>query len=248
VEKPLDLGGMNLSRIAKSQFNVRVPVEAVALLLITFSLECVASTGPSWLQQPSWASEPPPPSRKGTLSNDRYRVSPFSPGSNNVALDVGQVFLMGDLGSEFSDNIGSRIHYTYGVSELFGFDASLGYSEHSDGRFSMTTLLTGLRTNLSWYDKVVPYFLFGMGFYKPSFQQNSVSLIPGQSSSSTQISPVLFGVHLGPGVDLELTKMLFFGAGITFHDVFGTTKITAGGPIEVGGTFTTFFLHAGVSF
>ena len=37
----------------------------------------------------------------------------------------------------------------------------------------MTTLLTGLRTNLAWYDKVVPYFVFGLGFYSPSFDVSS---------------------------------------------------------------------------
>jgi hypothetical protein len=59
---------------------------------------------------------------------------------------------------------------------------------------------------------------------------------------------VLFGVHLGPGVDLELTKQLFFGAALTFHDMFGTTRMTQAGEKEVGGTYTSFFLRAGVTF
>ena len=106
----------------------------------------------------------------------------------------------------------------------------------------MTTMLTGLRTNLSWYDKVIPYVVFGLGFYKPSYSFMNAGL-------SRSLSPVLFGVHLGPGVDLELTKQLFFGAGLTFHDVFGAKRLTPGGtPLDVGGTFTSFFLHAGVTF
>jgi hypothetical protein len=145
---------------------------------------------------------------------------------------------MGDLGNQYSDNIGVRLHYTYGVSDLFGFDASAGYSEHSDGRYSMTTVLTGMRTNLAWFDKVVPYATFGLGFYRPNYQL----------SSTSSVSPLLFGLHFGPGVDLELTRQLFFGASLTFHNAFGTTKATANGPLDVGGTFTSFLVRAGYSF
>lgn len=237
---------MSLNSFFNSAKPVRVPVEAVALVIMMISLQSIASTGPSWTNQQNWvgnasAAAAPAHERKKALSSDRSKISPFAPDSNNVALDVGQVFLMGDLG-KYSDAIGSQLHYTYGVSDLFGFDSSLGYSEHSDGRFSMLSLLTGLRTNLSWYDRVVPYMVFGLGFYKPSFQQ----IANGEVSS---ISPVLFGVHLGPGVDLQLSKQLYFGAALTFHDAFGTTRIQADGtPLSVGGTFTSFLLHAGVTF
>ena len=159
---------------------------------------------------------------------------------------MGQVFLMGDWGNRYSDSIGTQIHYTYGVSDLFGFDSSLGYSDHADGKFSMTTLLTGLRTNLSWYDKVVPYGIFGMGFYKPNYNITpSGGVITG---STTSVSPLLFGVHLGPGVDLALTKQVFFGASLTFNDIFGNTQMVNNQPFNVGGTFTTFLVHAGVTF
>lgn len=225
----------------RTKFKIRIEVATVFLL--TIGVQSAASTGGSWLQQPSWAASGN--AERRPLSQDsRYNIAPFTPGSNNLALDVGQVFLMGDL-SRYSDSIGSQLHYTYGVSDLFGFDTSIGYSEHSDGKFSMMTLLTGLRTNLSWYDKVVPYVVFGLGFYRPSYQQST----PGPTGNTTSVSPVLFGVHLGPGVDLELTKQLFFGAALTFHDVFGSTRVNAAGtPIEVGGTYTSFFLHAGVTF
>ncbi|MCM2322565.1 MAG: porin family protein [Oligoflexia bacterium] len=212
------------------------------MLLVT-TLDCLASTGGSWQQKPAWANEATP-SRKAILNeNPGGPIAPFTPGSNNLSLDVGQVFLMGDLSTDYSDNIGSQLHYTYGVSDLFGFDARLGYSEHSDGAFSMTTLLTGLRTNLAWYDKVVPYAVFGMGFYRPSYR-----ITADNGTGSSSVSPVLFGVHLGPGVHLEVTNKLFFGASLTFHDVFGTTKNTQNGPKAVGGTFTSFFLNAGVTF
>jgi hypothetical protein len=219
---------------------------ALLALICVSSLSAQASSG-SWSNQPTWANSGSGASvsRKSQSRDDRYGISPFAPGSNNFALDVGQVFLMGDLASRYSDSIGAQIHYTYGVSELFGFDSSVGYSEHSDGKMGMLTALTGLRTNLAWYDKVVPYLVFGMGFYKPSFE-----LASSNGAGSVQsVSPLLFGVHLGPGVDLELTKQLFFGAAITFHDVFGPTKVvSANEKFDVGGTYTSFFLHAGVTF
>jgi hypothetical protein len=239
---------MRLSKISKILgFSAGFSAAAFAFT----SRESAASNGSSWQNQPAWAagdSGNAPSSHKSASSKDRYsgNISPFAPGSNNLALDVGQVFLMGDLSSRFNDSIGSQLHYTYGVSDLFGFDTSIGYSNHQEGNFSMASLLTGLRTNLAWYDKVVPYAVFGMGFYRPSFSITSGS---GTSAQNETISPLLFGVHMGPGVDLELTKQLFFGAALTFHDAFGTTKVTASNQkIDVGGTYTSFFLHAGVTF
>lgn len=215
-------------------------ISAVSATTSSASADSTWVTGPSWAVNDSTAS-----SKRGAYKESRYEVSPFSPDSNNFAVEMGQVFLMGDLGSNYSDNIGAQLHYTYGVSDLFGFDSSLGYSEHSEGKFSMTTLLAGVRTNLAWYDRVVPYVVFGLGFYRPS-RQTTLKTDSGTMTSS--VSPILFGVHLGPGVDLEMTKQLFFGASLTFHDVFGSKQTTASGPIEVGGTFTSFLLRVGLTF
>lgn len=218
---------------------------AVFVSAFVFSMQDALSAA-SWSDQPTWAQggsgndRADNTSRRPAYNKDsHFNLSPFAPGTNNLAIDVGQVFLMGDLGNNYADTIGSQLHYTYGVSDIFGFDASAGYSDHSDGKYSMSTLLAGLRTNLAWYDKVIPYFTFGLGFYKPS-----IELTPANS-----ISTIQFGIHMGPGVDLELTRQLFFGAGLVFHDMFGTTKLLASGEkIDFGGSFTSFFLRAGVSF
>ena len=231
------------------------PKYTFALIALFASSSALAATNSSWgSNSPNWMSnldrdreemrESNAKGRRSTMREDpRFsNIAPFTPGSNNVAVDIGQIFLMGDLGSNYSDSIGAQIHYTYGVSDLFGFDASVGYSSHSDGKFSMTTALAGLRTNLAWFDRVVPYAVFGLGFYRPSFQQTY------GNGLTNSISPVLFGVHLGPGVDLQLTRQLFFGASLTFHDIFGSTRQTPNGPLSVGGTYTTFLVHAGFSF
>lgn len=202
-----------------------------------------AQAAQGWSGQPGWASSSEPAQRKRpSIRDDAFDLAPFTPGSNNLSLDVGQVFLMGDLSSNFNDSIGSRLHYTYGVSDMFAFDSSLGYSSHSSGKMSMTTLLSGMRMNLAWYDKIVPYVVFGMGFYRPSYD-----IMVGNVRNA--VSPVLFGIHLGPGVSLELTRRMFFGASLTFHNIFGSqTVLTDGSSMNVGGAFTSFFLNAGVTF
>lgn len=230
----------------------RAQVATISFLLGIFFIPWAeAATGSSWSQQNSWSSGESGSSHRtssryrDTISND---VTPFSPGSNNLALDLGQVFLMGDL-TRYSDSIGTQLHYTYGVSDLFAFDSSIGYSEHGDGKFNMSSLLTGMRFNLSWYDKIVPYGIFGLGFYRPSFQDITAASTGRAGGDIPNISAVLFGIHMGPGIDLELSKNFFFGAAVTFHNMFGTTKTWANGtPIGLGGTYTSFFLHLGVAF
>ena len=246
--KPLRMSKVSGQGCPKS---ISVPVGVIAVALAVTANSAIASTGSgSWSSAPAWASDSPSssPPTASRRSREAYRASytPYSPGSNNLALDVGQNFLMGDLGNHFDDAIGTQLHYTYGVSDLFAFDTSLGYSSHSEGRFSTTTLLTGLRTNLAWYDKVVPYTIFGLGFYRESFTE-LINTVTGPESES--LSPMLFGVHLGAGVDLELTQQLFFGAGLTFHDVFGSLRmLPSGARINVGGTYASFLLHVGVTF
>lgn len=233
-------------------FSNRIPFQTSHLIflmvpwVITFTLLSTGTTlaANSWSSSPSWSSGSSDSGQTSTARRPSYKsssqnISPFAPESNNLSIDVGQVFLMGDLSRDYSNSIGSQLHYTYGVSDIFGFDSSFGYSDHSDGQFSMTTLLAGLRINLSWYDKVTPYLVFGMGFYRPSYR-----LSPKES-----LSPVMFGVHVGPGVNLEITKQIFFTASLTFHDAFGTTVTSSNGTYrDVGGTFTSFLIGAGVTF
>ncbi len=216
----------------------------LVLVLMAFTalpMSSWAAAG-AWNSQPAWAAgnsnEPSGATKRNRSEAFANKTSPFAPGSNNVSLDVGQVFLMGDLSSTNPNAIGTRLHYTYGVSEVFGFDSSFGYSSHGT-EYSMSSLTAGLRSNLSWYDKVIPHLVFGLGFYKPSYQL----------TATQSLSPVVFGMHLGPGIDLELTRSIFFGAALTFHDIFGTTTALPGGGLkEVDGTFTSFLLKAGVTF
>jgi|GEM_PF-523188 hypothetical protein len=229
-------------------------VEALALSSLLISSHAFASTGSSWSGGSNWGGESNS-SVKSTKARSYISttdVSPFSPGSHNLGLDLGQVFLMGGL-TQFNDSLGMKLHYNYGVSDLFSFDSSLGYSTHSEGKYGMTSLLTGIRVNLSWYDKIIPYCSLGLGFYRPTFKDltsaTSSNTSTLSSSSQPDISAVLFGMYLGPGVDLEVSKNMFFGASLTFHNMFGTTKSFANGtPVSLGGSYTSFFLRIGTTF
>ncbi len=200
--------------------------------------------GTRWSKTPRWAEGQParetserPPSDFGTP------VTPFSPGSNNLSLDVGQIFLYGDLGGDFADSIGFQLRNVHAVSDIFGLDTSLGFSSHgpaSNGNgFSMSHLKFALRTNFAWYDKAIPYGVFGLGFFRPSYEQDSGS----------NLTALLFGLSLGGGVNLEISDTLFFGASLTFHDMFGTRKRNSSNVVqEVDGSFASFLVSAGVSF
>jgi len=234
-----------MKRIRKKYFLIGILSGAIYFISFFF-LSQIASANSSWSnQKSSWTSKhsqhrPAKRALPSAPTIQKRLVTPFSPGSNNLSLDIGQVFLMGDLAEDYSDNIGTQVHYSYGVSDLFAFDTSLGISSHSQGNFSMGSLTTGLRTNLAWYDKVVPYAIFGLGFYRPNYQITTTS----------NLSPILFGVHLGAGVDLEISNRVFFGASLTFHDIFSSTRTIDGSSTaySVGGTYISFLVRAGVTF
>jgi hypothetical protein len=103
--------------------------------------------------------------------------------------------------------------------------------------------------NLSWYDKIIPYIVFGLGFYRPSYKDPTPILSGPAVAGMSSISSVVFGVHVGPGIDLELNKNMFFGAAITYHNMFGSTNVLANGSqLYLGGAYTSFFLHLGATF
>ena len=166
-------------------------------------------------------------------------LSPLSPGTHNLSIGVGQIFLMGNLSTNFENSLGTQVHYTYGVSDMFSFESDFGYSSHSNGNFSLVNLDTSLRTNLVYFDQLVPFASVGLGFYHPSETLlNNVTL-----------SALLFGLEVGGGVDLLLSKKMFFGTRLSYHNMFDSTKVASNGiSMPVGGSFISFMLHAGVTF
>lgn len=239
------------SFVSKNWVNqIKKKAVLAGLMGISLGLICETAFSASWSSKGgNWGSPGGAAAGKKASASVAEAASadilPFSPGSHNVALDLGQVMLIGDL-SRFQNNLGAQLHYSYGVSDLFAFDSSFGYSEHvvnpltpSDGDFlSMASLQTGVRTNLNWYDKIIPYASFGVGFYRPSMRL----------TQKTDIANILFGLYMGPGVDLQINDKAFFGTSLTLNSVFGSTVLVKGKPIELGGTYVSFMVHAGVSF
>jgi hypothetical protein len=171
-------------------------------------------------------------------------LSPLAPGTHNLSVGVGQVFLMGNLSTGFENSLGTQVHYTYGVSDMFSFESDFGYSSHSQntlsqGSFSLVNLNAGLRTNLVYFDQLIPFASLGLGFYRPSttFTNNST------------LSALLFGMQFGGGVDLVVSKKVFLGTRLAYHNMFNSSKVGSDGSLhEVGGSFISFMIHAGVTF
>ena len=116
--------------------------------------------------------------------------------------------------------------------------SSLGYSSHTDGHYSKLNLTGGPRLNLANFDRVIPYVNGGLGFYRASRALNATNSISG----------TMFGIHVGGGADLQLTKETYFGAAMTYHQLFGTNQQTTIGPINVASNFVTFMAHVGYTF
>ncbi len=170
---------------------------------------------------------------------DTTPTSPFAPGTHNVSLGIGQVFLLGALGNSYENAIGPELHYSYGVSDLFAFESNFGYHSHSNGNLSIWNLAAGLRTNMMYFDQLVPFINVGLGFYHPSLTYAS-----GGSANT-----LLFGLQLGGGIDLLISKQVFFGTRLTYNDMFDSTKKDSLGATQsLGGAFISFVVHAGYSF
>jgi hypothetical protein len=166
-------------------------------------------------------------------------LPPLSPGTHNLSVGVGQIFLVGDLSNQYENALGTQLHYTYGVSDLFSFESDFGYSSHSNGNFSLVNLDAALRTNLIYFDQLVPFASLGLGFYRPS----------QTLSDQSTLSALLFGLQLGGGIDLLLNKSFFFGTRLNYHNMFDSSKVSSNGIARpIGGSFVSFMIHAGVTF
>jgi opacity protein-like surface antigen len=167
-------------------------------------------------------------------------TTPFAPGTQNLSLGIGQVFLLGNLGNNFDNAIGPEIHYDYGVSDLFAFESNFGYAGHSRGsaELNVWNISAGLRTNLAYFDQLVPYINADLGFYHPSFTYDN-----GGSASTT-----LFGMQVGAGIDLLISHNVFFGTALTYNNMFDATKTDSNGVSRsMGGAYVSFMVHAGYS-
>jgi hypothetical protein len=216
----------------------------LSLFLATFGVYSVSveAHADSQFSPRTTTSETPRKTKKAEkVQEAEPPASPFAPGSQNLYLGVGQEFLLGSLGNNYDNSIGTELHYDYGVSDLFAFDSNFGYQSHSRNNTGVNiwNLAAGLRTNLAYFDQLVPYADVDLGFYHPSFSYAS-----GGSAST-----LLFGMQLGLGIDLLLSKRMFFGAAFTYNDMFNSTKNDSNGNVQsLGGAYVSFMIHVGTTF
>jgi hypothetical protein len=187
------------------------------------------------------ARETPPPTKAApkALELNTSPKGPFAPGTHNISLGVGQVFLLGNLGNSFENAIGPEVHYTYGVSDLFSFQSNFGYHSHSNGTLSIWNMAAGLRANLMYFDQLVPFSTIGLGFYHPSFTYTTGATASG----------LLFGLQFGAGIDLLISEQVFFGAKLMYNNMFDSSKTSSDGVARnLGGSYMSFMVHAGYTF
>ena len=200
----------------------------------------LASSSTATIKMTRSSRESPPLKNKTPNPSTYSSAAPLAPGTHNFSLGVGQIFLLGKIGNTYGNAIGEELHYTYGVSELLDFETNVGYSSHSSGTFTMWHLAADVRTNLAYYDQLVPFFTAGLGFYDPSY------ILP---TTNATVSSVLFGMQLGTGIDLLVSRQVFFGARLTYHNIFSSSKLTsAGNYYDLGGSYVSFLLHIGYTF
>jgi hypothetical protein len=234
-------------KTAKLRANV---VKQLCLFLATFivcsvSFEAFAYPVDSSDSDTSHFSKSTKDSPRNSQKNLQKTVSeppanPFAPGTQNLSFGIGQVFLLGNLGNNFDNAIGPELHYDYGVSDLFAFESNFGYAAHSRGssQLNIWNISAGLRTNLAYFDQLVPYLNADLGFYHPSFTYDN-----GGSASTT-----LFGMQLGAGIDLLISHSVFFGPALTYNNMFDSTKTDSNGVSRsMGGAYVSFMVHAGYS-
>jgi hypothetical protein len=217
----------------------------VVSLFLTFAIAgdppsamAYGESGHSYLESVTFtrSSAEKPPSKKHDYHPP---LSPFAPGTHNLSVGVGQVFLLGSIGDRYEDAIGPSLNYTYGVSDLFAFHSNFSYHSHSSGDLSIWNLSGGVRANLMYFDQLVPYATVGLGFYQPSY------ILPNKAT----VSGLLFGMQLGTGIDLMISNAVFFGAEFNYNTMFDSSKKDTSGTTQaLGGAFASFMIHAGLTF
>ena len=226
--------------VKSAKFRASLYFTLAAFGVCSVSLECFAFSDNSSDSVPfSRPTRDTPKKTQKSTNDDSPPVTPFSPGSQNLSLGVGQVFLLGDLGNVYDSALGPEVHYDYGVSDMFAFESNFGYHSHTNGELSVWNLNAGVRANLMYFDQLIPYVTVGLGFYHPSFTL----------ANNATVSSLLFGMQLGAGIDLMMTKQLFFGTSLTYNDMFDSSKKDSNGNNQsLGGSFISFMIHLGITF
>lgn len=130
---------------------------------------------------------------------------------HSLSLGIGQTFLFGEFKNSGDDSITGDLYYGYSASYSFDMYANLHYSKHSFGKsyVQLPGLVAGIKGKMFQFDAFSPYFLGGLGFYRPKVKR------PVDGEMLTSDSKITFGYNLGAGVDLKLND--HYGVGLLAH-------------------------------
>ncbi len=169
-------------------------------------------------------------SNNSTKANQsEFTFKPIQPGlkQHSLGLGVGQTFLRSDFNDYGEDKITFDFFYNYSASYSFDFLANLHYTSHKyqNTKTELKGMALGIKGKLYQFDAFAPFILGGFGFYGPQV----TPYVNGVHRESD--SKLVFGVHVGTGVDLQLNDSVSVGALFHFHDPFDV-KQESGGKVE----------------
>jgi opacity protein-like surface antigen len=164
-------------------------------------------------------------------------------GDQAAGLMVGQVWTSGEIGKDVDGAVAPGIFYEYGASDIFSLYASAISSKHNDGMLKLTSTNLGMKANLLFLDKLSPYALVGAGLY---FVKRQISIAPVPPAEAKK---TVFGLQLGVGAELDLSRRFFVALELDIHNLFsGSVTVPGYGKTEISGRWTGFFLKSGVRF
>ncbi len=183
---------------------------------------------------------------QGVLAQEAVTASPGNEiHSHSAGLQFGQVWVTGDFVEEALSTTAPGLFYEYRASDVFALKIDLKWISLKQGlhndRLSIFSSTAGIRANLVYYDKLVPYAAFGVGLY---FVDKSTPDSPGEDLSTSN-----FGVNLTLGSDLNLSDRAFVGLALTLHQLFSdTATLPNDTKTDVSGRWSSFLLRAGMRF
>ncbi len=161
---------------------------------------------------------------------------------HSLGVGIGQTFLRSDFEDNGEDKITADLYYNYSASYSFDFIANLHFSDHSyQGKeTNLRGLALGIKGKVYQFDQFAPYVMGGFGFYEPTM---TTKLASGQTQESD--SKIVFGMHMGAGVDLQLNERVSVGALLHYHDPFDVKQERGG---KVSGSYYKMLLTAFYTF
>jgi opacity protein-like surface antigen len=198
----------NLSSIHRTPITQKVIGVFLCSILIVPSLSySQAKTKPAPAKKaskPRPATKPLPARATGGLQQ------------HSIGIGLGQAFLLGDFGDNGEDKIAADLLYAYKASHSFDFYANFHTSSHKlrETKSTITGLALGIRGRAYQFDAFAPFIVAGLGFYQPQVKRYvDQTLLESEEK-------ITFGVHVGGGADLQLSRRVSVGVMGHYHNPF----------------------------